>query len=62
MVLLLAAPAYLLVAPAFARTPPAVNEPVCEPTGRTSKGDLVIQWNAATFRDCPLAPSQPDII
>ncbi len=31
----------LLATPAFAQTPPAVKEPVCEPTGRTSKGDLV---------------------
>jgi hypothetical protein len=31
----------LLATPALAQTTPAVKEPVCEPIGRTSKGDLV---------------------
>ena len=36
-----AAMVLLLATPAFAQTQPAVKEPVCEPIGRTSKGDLV---------------------
>jgi hypothetical protein len=50
---LLALPAYLPVAPAFAQTPPAVNEPVCEPIGRTSKGDLVYSMECRNIPGLP---------
>jgi hypothetical protein len=50
---LLAAPGYLPGAPAFAQTPPAVREPVCEPTGRTSKGDLVYSMECRNIPGLP---------
>jgi hypothetical protein len=53
VVFLLAAPGYLLVAPAFAQTPPAVKEPVCAPTGRTSKGDLVYSMECRNIPGLP---------
>jgi hypothetical protein len=53
IVFLLAAPGYLLAAPAFAQTPPAVSEPVCEPTGRTSKGDLVYSMECRNIPGLP---------
>jgi len=50
---LIAAPGYLPGTPAFAQTPPAVNEPVCEPTGRTSKGDLVYSMECRNIPGLP---------
>jgi hypothetical protein len=40
--------AVLLSSPAVAQDG-VVKEPVCQPTGRTSKGDLFIRWSVATF-------------
>jgi hypothetical protein len=50
---MLAAPVFMLAAPAFAQTPPAVKEPVCEPTGRTSKGDLVYSMECRNIPGLP---------
>ena len=43
----------LLATPAFAQTPPAPKEPVCEPTGRTSKGDLVYSMECRNIPGLP---------
>ena len=48
--------AVLLATPAFAQTPPAPpapKEPVCEPTGRTSKGDLVYSMECRNIPGLP---------
>ena len=52
-VLVLAAVVLVLAAPAFAQTSPAVKEPVCEPTGRTSKGDLVYSMECRNIPGLP---------
>jgi hypothetical protein len=44
----------LLATPAFAQTPPSVKEPVCEPTGRTSKGDLVYSMECRNIPGLPI--------
>jgi hypothetical protein len=49
----LAAMVLLLATPAFAQTPPAAKEPVCEPTGRTSKGDLVYSMECRNIPGLP---------
>ena len=43
----------LLATPAFAQTAPASKEPVCEPTGRTSKGDLVYSMECRNIPGLP---------
>jgi len=53
IVFLLAAAGFLPGAPVFAQTPPAVSEPVCEPTGRTSKGDLVYAMECRNIPGLP---------
>ncbi|MGD0851467.1 hypothetical protein [Bradyrhizobium sp.] len=50
--LMLAVPVMLAV-PALAQIPPAVKEPVCEPTGRTSKGDLVYSMECRNIPGLP---------
>ena len=49
----LAAMMLLLATPAFSQTPAAVKEPVCEPTGRTSKGDLVYSMECRNIPGLP---------
>jgi hypothetical protein len=44
----------LLATPALAQTPPAVKEPVCEPIGRTSKGDLVYSMQCRNIPGLPI--------
>jgi len=44
----------LLSTPVFAQTPPAVKEPVCEPIGRTSKGDLVYSMECRNIPGLPI--------
>jgi hypothetical protein len=48
-----AAMVLLLATPAFAQTLPAVKEPVCEPIGRTSKGDLVYSMECRNIPGLP---------
>jgi hypothetical protein len=50
---LLAASGCLPGAPALAQTPPVVSEPVCEPIGRTSKGDLVYAMECRNIPGLP---------
>ncbi len=45
---------FLLAAPAFAQTTTSVKEPVCEPIGRTSKGDLVYSMECRNIPGLPL--------
>jgi hypothetical protein len=45
---------FLLATPAFAQTPPSVKEPVCEPIGRTSKGDLVFSMECRNIPGLPI--------
>jgi hypothetical protein len=54
-----AAVVFLLATPAFAQTPPAVKEPVCEPTGRTSKGDLVYSMECRNIPGLPAGVKPP---
>ena len=49
----LAVVVFLLATPAFAQTTPSVNEPVCEPIGRTSKGDLVYSMECRNIPGLP---------
>ena len=49
----MAAMVLLLATPAFAQTPSAPKEPVCEPTGRTSKGDLVYSMECRNIPGLP---------
>jgi hypothetical protein len=44
----------LSAAPAFAQTTPSVTEPVCEPIGRTSKGDLVYSMECRNIPGLPM--------
>jgi hypothetical protein len=50
----LAALLFLLVTPAFAQSTTSVKEPVCEPTGRTSKGDLVYSMECRNIPGLPI--------
>jgi hypothetical protein len=50
----LAVVVFLLSTPAFAQTAPSVTEPVCEPTGRTSKGDLVYSMECRNIPGLPI--------
>jgi hypothetical protein len=50
----LAAVLLLLATPAVAQTPPSVKEPVCEPIGRTSKGDLVYSMECRNIPGLPI--------
>ena len=43
----------LLATPALAQTTPAAREPVCEPIGRTSKGDLVYSMQCRNIPGLP---------
>jgi hypothetical protein len=45
---------FLLATPAFAQTTAPVNEPVCEPIGRTSKGDLVYSMECRNIPGLPI--------
>jgi hypothetical protein len=49
----------LLATPALAQTPPAVKEPVCEPIGRTSKGDLVYSMQCRNIPGLPPGDKPP---
>jgi hypothetical protein len=49
----LAVVAFLLATPVFAQTTPSANEPVCEPIGRTSKGDLVYSMECRNIPGLP---------
>lgn len=44
----------LLATPAFAQTMPSTKEPVCEPIGRTSKGDLVYSMECRNIPGLPM--------
>jgi hypothetical protein len=44
----------LLAAPASAQTAPPVTEPVCQPIGRTSKGDLVYSMECRNIPGLPI--------
>jgi len=48
--------------PAFAQTSSPPSEPVCEPIGRTSKGDLVYSMQCRKFPACRREKSCRDII
>jgi hypothetical protein len=50
----LAAMVFLLATPAFAQMLPAVKEPLCEPIGRTSKGDLVYSMECRNIPGLPV--------
>jgi hypothetical protein len=50
----LAVVVFLLATPAFAQTTPPVKEPVCEPIGRTSKGDLVYSMECRNIPGLPV--------
>ncbi len=45
---------FLLATPAFAQTTTSVKEPVCEPIGRTSKGDLVYAMECRNIPGLPI--------
>ena len=49
----LAVIALLLAAPASAQTAPPVIEPVCQPIGHTSKGDLVYSMQCRNIPGLP---------
>jgi hypothetical protein len=51
---LLATPAFALAMPAFAQSASSVKEPVCEPIGRTSKGDLVYSMECRNIPGLPI--------
>ncbi len=55
----LAVVALLLATPALAQTPAAVKEPVCEPIGRTSKGDLVYSMQCRNIPGLPAGDHPP---
>ena len=44
----------LLATPASAQTAPSVTEPVCQPIGRTSKGDLVYSMECRNIPGLPI--------
>jgi hypothetical protein len=49
----------LFSSPAFAQTTSAPSEPVCEPIGRTSKGDLVYSMECRNIPGLPPGEKLP---